>query len=73
MENKINMMLDAMKDIRERDISNIRKTLRNNSLLVQTRENLSIELHRLQHEIETLEEVKKRCKFICEDNIEDLV
>lgn len=65
---EINRMLDAMKDIRERDINSIRKTLKNNGLLTQTRESLNVELHRLQKEIEVLEEVKTRCGFICEDD-----
>lgn len=67
MEKQINMMLDAMKEFRERDISHIRKTLKNNGLLTQTREDLNVELHRLNKEIEALEEVRTRCKFICED------
>ena len=65
---EINRMLDAMKEIRERDINSIRKTLKNNGLLTQTRENLNVELHRLQKEIEALEEVKTRCGFIYEDD-----
>lgn len=65
---EINRMLDAMKEIRERDINSIRKTLKNNGLLTQTRENLNVELHRLQKEIEALEEVKTRCGVIYEDD-----
>lgn len=65
-QEEINIMLDAMKEIRERDINSIRKTLKNNGLLTQTREYLNIELHRLQKEIETLEEVKTRCGYIYE-------
>lgn len=70
MENKyekINIMLNAMQDIRDSDINNIRKTLKNNGLLIQTRENLNVELYRLQKEIEMLEEISIRCKSICEE------
>lgn len=67
-QEEINIILDAMNEIRERDINSIRKTLKNNGLLTQTREYLNVELHRLQKEIDVLEEVKTRCGFIYEDD-----
>lgn len=64
---QISMMLDAMKDFKERDLSHVKKVLKSFSLLPETRNNLNMEIHRITYEMETLEEVRTRCKYICED------
>ena len=69
MENldRIKKELETMIRVREEKISNIKKVLQDSDISIDTRKQLKCELHRLDNELKTLEEVRLRITAVYYD------
>ena len=64
---RIKKELETMIRVREEKISNIKKVLQDSDISIDTRKQLKCELHRLDNELKTLEEVRLRITAVYYD------
>ena len=71
MNNKIEIIkeLEVMTDIRKDNKKYINKILNDNSIAKDTRDYLKLELHRIEGELNTIDEVICRCKWVFDNDI----
>ena len=71
MNNKIEIIkeLEVMTDIRKDNKKYINKILNDNSIAKDTRDYLKLELHRIEGELSTIDEVICRCKYVLDGDI----
>ena len=71
LNNKIGIIkeLEVMIDIRKDNKKYINKILNDNSIAKGTRDYLKLELHRIDGELSTIDEVICRCKYILDSDI----
>ena len=71
MNNKIEIIkeLEVMINIRKDNKKYINKILNDNSIAKDTRDYLKLELHRIDGELNTIDEVICRCKYILDGDI----